>query len=254
MRKLLLVALLALASCDTEFAVPETSPNAPITQQKSSVTRTAAQGVEAYRRVAQRVEPVAEQVCRQQNPSAPRIFCDFRIAVDNNTKQPPNAFQSRERSGRPVITFNINMLRTVRNDDEIAFILGHEAGHQIANHLTKQRNSANLGGLAAGLAASVLGASDAAIREAANLGGTVGARAFSKDLELEADVLGTYISEAAGYDPRRGATSFARFSGGSNAFLASHPPSGQRLATVNAVATRIESERARGQVPVIRRN
>jgi len=126
MRAVLFGVVLALAACETEFAVPETSPNTPIQQQATTVTRTASQGVAAYQRVAQRVEPVAERFCRQLNPSAPRLFCDFRIAVDNNAKQPPNAFQSRERSGPPVLTFNINLLRTIQNDDEIAFILGHE--------------------------------------------------------------------------------------------------------------------------------
>lgn len=253
MRFLILAVVVGLAGCDTEFTVPNASPNSPLATEKPTITRSAEDGTAAYRRVAQRVEPYAEKVCRDLNPNANRLFCDFRMALDRRTNQPPNAFQSRDRSGQPVITFNINILRTIRNDDEIAFIIGHEAGHQIANHLTLAQRNTALCGIVGAIGARILGGNSDQIQQAATVGLAVGSRAFSKDLELEADVLGTYIAEGAGYDPRRGAQSFARFSGGGG-FLSTHPPSGQRVATVNKVADRIDAQRAAGITPVPARN
>jgi len=87
------------------------------------------------------------------------------------------------------------------------------------------------------------------VKDAQKIGSAFAARAYSKEYELEADVLGAYIAEAAGYDPVRGARSFARFGGGSNSFLSTHPPSGNRIATVNKAAADIKRQRAQGKTP-----
>ncbi len=252
MKRLILVAALGLGACDTEYAIPEVSTVTPITAQKTEVTRSANAGVAAFRRVASRVEPVAEATCRAENSQAAGRFCDFRLVVDNRPNQPPNAFQSIGKDGRPVITFNIAMLRTAQNDDELAFILGHEAGHQIAQHINKASTQATLGGILLGGIVAAAGGSQTAVRDAANIGGSVGARAYSQTFELEADVIGTYIADRAGYNARRGARSFARFSGGGG-IMSTHPPSGRRLATVNATADRIAAEKARGITPQLPR-
>ena len=111
------------------------------------VQRSDTQAIANYRRVTARVEPVAESACRSLYPRIQFAFCDFSFEVLNDPKQPPNAYQSIGMDGRPVITFNINMLRTVKNDHEIAFIMGHEAGHQIAQHINQKVGNANAGAL-----------------------------------------------------------------------------------------------------------
>ena len=252
MRTSAVLACLALSACGTVYALPDVSEDAPIQATKQEVVRSANSGIAAFKRVAARVEPVAQDTCRAENPGKERKYCDFVLNIDTRADQPPNAFQSRDKNGRPVITFNVAMLRTIRNDDEIAFILGHEAGHQIADHLGKTQGQAVGGGLAAGALASILGASDDTVRAAASVGLLVGSRAYSKSYELEADVLGTYIADRAGYDPRNGARSFSRFQG-SKSLLSTHPPSGQRLATVNQVAMSIDAQRKSGRVPQIPR-
>lgn len=237
-----------LVSC-TDFDVPETKPT-PVAAEKSTITRSTSQGEAALRRVQRKVEPVAERMCREERKPARSIECDFLIIVDRSAAKVPNAYQTLDKkSGRPIIAFNVPMLRTIKNDDEIAFILGHEAGHQIGAHIAKTRTTATAGAILLGTIIQAAGGNAAAVKDAQKIGGSFAARAYSKEFELEADVLGAYVSEAAGYDPVRGARSFARFGGGSNSFLSTHPASGNRIATVNAAAEQIKRQRAQGLTP-----
>lgn len=239
-----LLLLLALAACTPAPPPVETAP-AP---SQGAGLRSAREGVAAFRRVAARVEPVAEQVCREVHPGAPRRFCDFRTDVLMDPRDPPNAYQTIGRDGRPVITFNVNMLRTVRNDHEIAFIFAHEAGHQIARHIEQTRANALAGALLGGLIVAAGGGDPSA---GMDLGAQIGVRTYSKTYELEADALAAQIAWRAGYSPEIGARSFEQ-TRGSRALLSTHPPSSERLARVNAEIARIRAAEARGQVPPIR--
>lgn len=189
--------------------------------------------VDRFRTVVRRVEPVAEAVCRDRRPD---LNCDYRIIIDSDRSLPPNAYQTRDNSGRPVIGFTQALLADARNSDELAFILGHEAAHHIRDHLPRRQNAANTGAALGGILAAVIGADTGGIRQAANLGGLVGSRRYSPDFELEADRVGTRIAIRAGYDPVRGAEYFTRIPDPGNGFLASHPPNQSRIETVRAAA------------------
>ena len=80
------------------------------------------------------------------------------------------------------------------------------------------------------------GADEAGIREAAEVGATVGARRFSQEHELEADQLGTVIAARAGFDPVRGAAFFQRLPDPGNRIFSTHPPNAQRQAVVRQTA------------------
>lgn len=191
------------------------------------------QAAQQFIRVVQQVEPVAEAECRLRLPSA---NCDFKIVVDDRPGQPPNAFQTLDAQGRPVLAFNLGLIATVQNADELAFVMGHEAAHHIAGHLARQREAATAGAVIFAGLASLTGADSNGIRSAQELGATVGARTYSKDFELEADALGTVISMRAGFDPIRGAAFFTRIPDPGNRFLGTHPPNAQRIETVRRVA------------------
>ena len=104
----------------------------------------------------------------------------------------------------------------MQSDDEIAFVLSHEASHHIAGHIPRQQQQQALGALVLGGLVAAAGhaygspASDDAIRQAMDVGAYVGARAYSQSYELEADTLGAYIAARAGYSPERGADIFGR--------------------------------------------
>ncbi|MDF1872972.1 M48 family metalloprotease [Vannielia sp.] len=183
--------------------------------------------------VINRVEPVAERVCRSRQPQA---NCDFLIVVDDRRGQPPNAYQTLDERGRPVIAFTLALIADARNQDELAFILGHEAAHHIAAHIPRSQQDATIGALVLGTLATVSGGNDAAVDTAVRIGAGLGARRFSKEYELEADQLGTVIAFRAGYDPVRGAKYFSRIPDPGDAFLGTHPPNASRMEVVRVTA------------------
>lgn len=179
--------------------------------------------------VVGQVEPVAERYCQTMRRVA---NCDFQIVIDDRPGQPPNAFQTLDQSGRPILAFTVALLRDARNREELAFVLGHEAAHHIAGHIPRQQNSAMAGAVLAGILAQVGGAGEEAIARAQDLGATVGARHYSKEFELEADSLGAEIAFVAGYDPRIGAAFFDRLPDPGDQFLGSHPANADRKRVV----------------------
>ena len=194
-----------------------------------------AAAVESFVAVLDRVTPTAEAICHDRTRGVP---CAYRVAVDDRGDQPPNAFQSLDDAGRPVLVFNVALLESVRNADELAFVVGHEAAHHILDHIARQRRDIMEAALAAGALATLNGADPAAVRRAQDIGAEIGARRFSKEFELEADALGTEIAWRAGYDPVKGALFFTRLPDPGNRFLGTHPPNAQRLAVVrDAMAT-----------------
>lgn len=179
--------------------------------------------------VVERMEPIAERMCRER---APTLNCDFEIVVDTREGQPANAYQTVNSAGRPILAFTVPLIADVRNADELAFVMGHEAAHHIAGHLARTNESAMIGGMLGGILASVAGAGQAGAEALQNLGASVGARSYSKGFELEADQLGTVITYRAGYNPERGAQFFTRIPDPGDRFLGSHPPNAQRIETV----------------------
>ncbi len=192
-----------------------------------------AQAARNFTQVVRAVEPIAEQECRRRTSN---VNCDFQIVVDKNPKSAPNAYQSLDKSGRPVITFTVAMIGSVHNADELASILGHETAHHISGHLAQQANNAAAGAVIfAGLAA-LTGASAADVAAAQEIGAAVGARSYSKDFELEADRLGTIITIRAGYDPLIGVKYFTRIADPGDRFLGSHPPNTERINVVRSTS------------------
>ncbi len=240
-------ALFSMVAALTACVATEPAPVSRTPYEEPVVQRSGSQAVANYRSVTARVEPVAERACRSLYPQVRIAFCDFTFRVLDDPKQPPNAFQSIGPDGRPVITFNINMLRTVKNDHEIAFIMGHEAGHQIAQHINQKVENSTAGALLGGLLMVAIGADPQA---GVDLGGAIGGQAYSKKFELQADRIGTHLASRAGYDPLIGAESFRRTQG-SNSLLSTHPPSYDRIQTVEQTNAAILAARARGQVAPI---
>lgn len=235
MRWLILPFIIVLAGCAVDVnapASPPTSERAPVHATAQSYQPTRADQ-ERFVRVVERMKPVAERECRNRGLQR---NCNFKIVVDDRPNQPPNAFQTLDRDGRPILGFNLALIASVRNDDELAFVVGHEAGHHIAAHLQRQQQHASAGAFILGGLAAMSGASDVGIRTATDLGAAVGARSYSKDFELEADALGTILSLRAGFDPVRGAEFFNQIPDPGDRFLGTHPPHAVRIETIRRVA------------------
>ncbi|MDX8351090.1 M48 family metalloprotease [Cognatiyoonia sp. IB215182] len=227
------LALALLAACDAPVPVDSGPEIAPLEQVPAGPRLSSRQAMNNFNAVVRRMEPVAERYCRRE---APNLNCDFKIVVDERPAPGPNAFQTLDEDGRPIIGFNVPLIAEARNQDEIAFVFAHEAAHHIAGHIPRSQSNAILGGLLGGIAATAIGVDASSADRLQEVGATVGARSYSKNFELEADALGTRITAEAGYDPLRGAQFFFRIPDPGNRFLGTHPPNADRLRTVQQVA------------------
>lgn len=224
-KAILLPLVLALSAC----GVPTVAP--PPTTPSQTFSPEVQAAASRFVRVVDRIEPTAEAYCRRD---APDLNCDFQIAVDDTPDAPINAFQMRDNGGRPLIVVTVPMIAYVRNDDEMAFVLAHEAAHHIARHLDRRRETTRASALIFATAAASTGASGAALETAAQLGASLGSRAYAKDYELEADAIGARIARAAGFDAINGARYFERAPDPGNRFLGTHPPNANRVEAVRA--------------------
>jgi predicted Zn-dependent protease len=222
------VAMATLTACDV--APVGQTPSAPATPASASApTLSASQAARSFVRVVRTVEPVAERECRARTQG---VNCDFHIVVDDRPGQPANAFQTLDRQGRPVVAFTLALIGDARNEDELAFVLGHETAHHIAGHIERQQQNAVAGAVIFSGLATLAGGGSEAVRTAQRLGAEVGARSYSKDFELEADALGTIITARAGFNPLRGAEFFTRIPDPGDKFLGTHPPNASRIDVV----------------------
>lgn len=230
---LAVAALILLGACAAPAPAPLPAPVA--LPQADGPLPSADIAALNFVEVVRVLEPVSEAECRRLTVN---INCDFQIVVDNRLNQPVNAFQSRDSTGRPVITFTLALIADARNSDELAFVMAHEAAHHILGHLDRQERNAMAGALIFGGLASATG-STTTLESAQRLGAFVGARSYSKDFELEADELGTLIAARAGYDPLVGARFFARIPDPGNRFLGTHPPNAERVQRVEQTVARL---------------
>ena len=253
-KRFFVVFALVATGCATSSSVPRpTAGDEAVARQiffeeraRGRATQSTGTAQARYGRVKARVRPAAENYCRTV---APGLNCSVRVELDTKSTA-RNAYQYYDK-GQPVVRVTLPMVRDMRNDDELAFVMAHEFGHHIAGHIQRQRQSAELGALLGAAAGAALannnnGNQASAIVTGAALGGLVGQRAFSQAHELEADTLGTYITDIAGYDPLLGARYFARPAstrqpGGALSFWGTHPPNDERLATVIAAERYLRS-------------
>ncbi len=141
------------------------------------------------------------------------------------------------------IYLNLGMLARVRNESQLATILGHEGTHFTHRHGYRQRGSSlataawvHGAGLAGGFAGDLLG----------SLLGISSIRGFSRSLEREADLAGFGRMLAAGYAPQETIATFDMLAAESTTaglseslFFASHPRLVERIESFRDLARKI---------------
>ena len=178
-----------------------------------------------------RMSPILAETCKNSNLD---LNCEFIIVINPDPKSPPNAFQTVNEAGQPILGFTMALLNDMHNADEIAFVIGHEGAHHILGHLDQQRQSANGGATLFAVLAAALGGSARSVDAATNIGAAVGGRNYTKKYELEADRLGAQMTAKAGFNPVLGADYFMRIPDPGNKFFGTHPRNLDRIAGVRA--------------------
>lgn len=238
MRIAALIAVLFVGACGATIPLPPgpvAEPTAPA--PTGAAAEAAATRARSFLAVIDAVEPVAEDLCRERRIAQ---RCDFQIVVDSRPGMPPNAFQTLDSQGRPIIGLTLALIFQAKNPDELAFVLGHEAGHHIAGHIPQQRDQVMFQAMLAGVQARAQGLPDQAVKAAQTQAAMTAIRSFSQRFELEADAIGAEIALLAGFDPIRGSDFFDRLPNpGNRMFFATHPPNDQRKAVVRATVNRL---------------
>lgn len=151
--------------------------------------------------------------------------------------------------GNTVVVYS-SLLTALKSDAELATVLAHETGHMLGKHhedKTEEEREGTLGILTsvAGTVASVgvsvatgssgLGsmAGDVTSAGTGYIGKGAFVKAYSRDMEREADTIGIVLMAKAGYDPREAVSLWRRadeiFGGGSgSSFMSSHPSNEER--------------------------
>ncbi|HWK48545.1 MAG TPA: M48 family metalloprotease [Steroidobacter sp.] len=154
------------------------------------------------------------------------------------------------------IAVNVGLLSELKNEAELAAVLGHEIVHAAARHGAKAQERGTL--MQVGLAAAQIGAAisdvDATVANLAVQGAGLGAQMiqqkYGRDQELESDEYGMKYMKLAGYDLQGAITlqeTFVRLSQQNGAksqsfiegLFASHPPSEERVEKNKATAARL---------------
>jgi predicted Zn-dependent protease len=184
----------------------------------------------ALQRIVDRVSRVTERPAH-----------DWRVLL--MTQEDPDAAALAD--GR--IYLSTGMLKYLASrgsrEDELAFVLGHELAHTVAQHLVKryrQLQKQQLAMALIGLGASAVTRQGSA--QAQQLGGAINsvaglvnqaiAMGYSQEQELEADQLGMRYLIRAGYDPKPALAmveDFKRFDRPGVDFLRTHPYTERRL-------------------------
>ena len=140
---------------------------------------------------------------------------------------------------------NRGMIEAADTQGEVAGVMAHELSHVALRHGTAQATKATkyeIGTFIGAIVGAVIGGDvGSAVAQGTQFGlGTAFLR-FSREFEREADLLGSQMMAAAGYDPLEMATMFDMLAtqGGSNGptWLSDHPDPGDRSAAITQEAT-----------------
>lgn len=191
----------------------------------------------------QRVKKIMDRISKASDmgPYPYPIFI-----ANNDDPETANAFIYE---GNTVVVYS-SLLDAIKSDAELATVLAHETGHMLGKHHEDKTEESR--GETLGVVSSVLGtvtsvgvslatgssgignmAGDVTSTGTDYVGKGAFVKAYSRDMEREADTIGIVLMAKAGYDPRVAVDLWKRadeiFGGGSgSSFMSSHPSNEER--------------------------
>jgi beta-barrel assembly-enhancing protease len=250
-----IAAFTILAGCATQAPYRDNAPGTTPTAgtDEAELWYAMEREEEALKRSPMRVRDAQlNEYVRSVACTAAQQYCnDMRVYIMNvpafNASMAPNGM---------MLVWTGALLR-MRDEAELAFVLGHEAGHFRAQHTLRQWR--RMKDTSAFLSAFQVLAYGAGAPNTAMLG-TLGVYAtifkFSRDMEREADKIGFDAVIERGYDPRAGADLWGRMLREENTLkyvkrstvFATHPATQERLDDVRAAAAAVPNPPTRRNV------
>ncbi|MBY0408408.1 MAG: M48 family metalloprotease, partial [Rickettsiales bacterium] len=144
--------------------------------------------------VGTRVARAGAQICQELGLPQQGRACTYHFRIED--KPELNAYAD----GESVVIF-AGMLQFMENDEELATVLAHEFAHNLMSHpASTQKNAA--AGMLLGLAADTVAKSQGMDTggRLAQFGANTGVLRYSVPFEQEADYVGLYIMDRAGFN------------------------------------------------------
>lgn len=142
---------------------------------------------------------------------------------------------------------NQGMIRFAQSDEELALIVGHEIGHNVMLHIEKKKTNTLGGGLLGLLLDGVAGAYGVNTGGGfSKMGAQAGAATYSQEFEQEADYVGLYLMEHAGYELAEAPNLWRRMAGvnpGNISYAGSHPTTVDRFLALDKTVAEIQGKR-----------
>jgi Zn-dependent protease with chaperone function len=218
------VFVLFISGCASSSLKKHDVSQAAIEEEAKIQEKLAQEQLYKLRKRLQRVElklaPQVRQLCSYLSDGQ-KGGCYFPVEVEDS--QEINAFTNGEK-----VVFYSGIIKMLDKDEELAVVLGHEYAHAMLLHINKQKSNMLFGLLVDVLIAGTTGV---------DTGGTfsdIGAKAYSKDFELEADYAGLYLAHRAGYDISQAANVWRKMaietgSATAKRYSSTHPSSPKRF-------------------------
>jgi predicted Zn-dependent protease len=231
---------LLIAACSSVVAPVLPSVSGPSEDEETKISREFRREAKKFLKFVNNpeVERYVDRIGRRiLAATGPQSF-DYRFFVVEEDQL--NAFSV---PGGSIYVYT-GLIERTKNTDELAGVLGHEITHAKNHHMARASGPDAISILSL-LAMVALARSGSGAQAAGMVGQAVSATrqlAFSRQLEMEADTLGTRYMAAAGYDPK-GTIEFLKILDQERAlnpvdvpaYILSHPISQERIANAELV-------------------
>lgn len=175
----------------------------------------------------------------------PVAVCSYGLAYNPNDSA-VNAMSD----GKNVIIPR-GMMRFAENDNELALVIGHEMAHNAMGHVDKQSQNALMGGLGGLLVDSLLSSAGVSSGgEFTRMGQAAGVGRYSVAFEQEADYVGMYFMERAGYSASGAGNFWRRWAAEDSGMInnrSSHPTSPERFIAITHTYDKIRQKKSSSQ-------
>ena len=191
------------------------------THIKKPIRRTVKDSEEIIKRIESKIMPSIYSYCEENG-----ISCNWSLEQEINTSF--NAYATIEDGESKIVLFT-GLISGVHYEEELAFVIAHEIGHHLANHINEAKMTTYAGMLLGG----AIGATVGDPVSGALYGGSIGRNSFSINQENEADKIAANILLDSGYDLEKAKMVLLRMSRMSSQFytvwMSSHPSGPDRI-------------------------